>query len=308
MDARKDHYVVLGCCMQSLPKPKNHIVWTVLSITTVIFVAIGCLAVRAGLSSPSTVMASTHEQIDQCENKGNVYSPELTLSACSAVIESGGWRVKAAHNNRGNAYFAKKDYAPAIADYTEAIRLDPKYALAHVNRGNAYKAMGDYDRAIADYTEALVFDQKNALAYFKRGSAYEAKGDYGRAVADFTDAIRLNPNNADAFNSRCWNRALANRDLQGALADCDESLRLRPGDANTLNSRGLVQLKRGAYERAIADYSAALAQNAKDASSFYGRGMAKVKSGDIDGGNEDIVASRRIRPDIANVYARYGIT
>jgi tetratricopeptide (TPR) repeat protein len=69
-----------------------------------------------------------------------------------------------------------------------------------------------------------------------------------------------------------------------------------------------VQLKLGAYERAIADYSAAIAQNAKDADSFYGRGMAKLKSGDIDGGNADIAASRALRPDIANLYARYGVT
>jgi hypothetical protein len=36
--------------------------------------------------------------------------------------------------------------------------------------------------------------------------------------------------------------------------------------------------------------------------------MAKLKSGDIDGGNADIAASRAVRPDIANVYAGYGVT
>jgi tetratricopeptide (TPR) repeat protein len=274
MDTLKDYHAVLGRSMQGFPKLKSHIAWTASSIVIVIFIAICFLAVRAGLSPPATAIASTHEQIDQCENKGNVYSPELVISACSAVIKSGGWRGKAAYNNRGNAYFADKDYDRAIADYTETIRLDPE----------------------------------DALAYFKRGNAHEAKKDYGRAIADFTEAIVLNPNDANAFNSRCWNRALANRDLQGALTDCNESLRLRPDDANALNSRGLVQLKLGAYERAIADYSAAIVRNAKDADSFYGRGMAKLKSGDIDGGNADIAASRALRPDIANVYARYGVT
>jgi tetratricopeptide (TPR) repeat protein len=34
---------------------------------------------------------------------------------------------------------------PAVADYTEAIRLDPKYAFAYNNRGLAYRAKGDLD-------------------------------------------------------------------------------------------------------------------------------------------------------------------
>jgi tetratricopeptide (TPR) repeat protein len=294
--------------IQGLPELKSRIVWTALSVAVVIFITFGCLAVRARLSSPAPATALTQQQIEQCDNKGNVYSPAMMLTACTAAIESGRWRGKAAYNNRGNAYFAKKDYDRAIADYTEAIRLDPKYALAYSNRGTAYKAKGNYDLAIADYTEAIRLDPEDALAYFKRGNAYEARKNYDRAIADFTEAIQLNPNDANAFNSRCWNRALTNRDLEGALADCNESLRLRPGDANTLNSRGLVQLKLGAYEQAIADYSAAIARNVKDADSFYGRGMAKLKSGDIDGGNADIVASKAIRPDIANVYARHGVS
>ena len=34
-------------------------------------------------------------------------------------------------------------YDQAIADYTEAIQLDPKYAAAYSWRGNAYYAQGD---------------------------------------------------------------------------------------------------------------------------------------------------------------------
>ena len=38
-----------------------------------------------------------------------------------------------------------------MADYDEAIRLDPKFAIAYGNRGNVYDARRDYDRAVADY-------------------------------------------------------------------------------------------------------------------------------------------------------------
>ena len=46
----------------------------------------------------------------------------------------------------------------AIADYTEAICLDPACAKAYRNRTNAYVHRKDYDRAIADFTEALRLD------------------------------------------------------------------------------------------------------------------------------------------------------
>ena len=81
-------------------------------------------------------------------------------------------KLAMAYNNRGFAYSKKGDLDRAIADFDEAIRLDPKYALAYLNRGNAYYRKGDQDRAIADYNEAIRLDPKLALAYYNRGIAY----------------------------------------------------------------------------------------------------------------------------------------
>src|SRR5580700_1879549 len=75
---------------QTLPGLKSPIALTALSITAAIFVTVGCLAVRAGLSPPAPAIALTHQQIEQCENKGSVYSLEVMLSACTAALESGG--------------------------------------------------------------------------------------------------------------------------------------------------------------------------------------------------------------------------
>ena len=43
----------------------------------------------------------------------------------------------------GNAYLAKGEPDRAIADYNEAIRIDPEYVLAFNNRGNVYRGKGD---------------------------------------------------------------------------------------------------------------------------------------------------------------------
>jgi formylglycine-generating enzyme required for sulfatase activity len=54
---------------------------------------------------------------------------------------------------------------------------------------------GEYDKAIADCTEAIRLDPKHVEAYHNRGVAYWNKGEYDKAIADFTEAIRLEPTN-----------------------------------------------------------------------------------------------------------------
>ena len=49
--------------------------------------------------------------------------------------------------------------------YDEAIRLHPGDAEAHYNRGAAFGVAGNLERAVADYTEAIRLDPKLARAY-----------------------------------------------------------------------------------------------------------------------------------------------
>jgi tetratricopeptide (TPR) repeat protein len=72
----------------------------------------------------------------------------------------------------GKTFYSRGDYVTAVADFTEAIRLNPNYTNAYHNRGLAYKNKGDYDRAIADYTQAIRLNPNDASAYFNRGNAY----------------------------------------------------------------------------------------------------------------------------------------
>jgi tetratricopeptide (TPR) repeat protein len=102
------------------------------------------------------------------------------IVACNLVIASGRLQpsdLSRAYNNRGNAYyFVKKEYDRAIADYSEAIQLDPKNVVAYNNGGDAYYYVKrDYDQAITDYDKAIQLDPKYARAYYNRGNAYSPR-------------------------------------------------------------------------------------------------------------------------------------
>ena len=69
-----------------------------------------------------------------------------------------------------------------------------------------------------------------------------------------------------------------------------------------------MYLRLSRLDDAVADYDEALRRNPKQAGSLYGRGLAKLKKGDAVGGEADIAAARAIQADIAEEFARYGVT
>jgi len=56
-----------------------------------------------------------------------------------------------AYNTQGNRYLELRQLKRAIEEFDEAIRLDPKYAVAYGNRAIAYKLQGNKIKAIADF-------------------------------------------------------------------------------------------------------------------------------------------------------------
>ena len=125
---------------------------------------------------------------------------------------------------RGVTCYLKKEFDDAIADLTKAVELDPKYAKAYENRGRAFAAKRDYAHAIADYTEAIELDPKYAKAYNNRGIALGAEGQHDQAIADYTKALELDPKYAIACNNRGRAYFYAKKDYDLAIADYTQAI------------------------------------------------------------------------------------
>jgi tetratricopeptide (TPR) repeat protein len=104
----------------------------------------------------------------------------------------------------------------------------PKHrAVAVFNRGVLYQAQGALGQAVADYDQALALDPSLGPALAARGSAEFARADYARAAADYGLAIRVSPGAAEAWVGRGAARLALGQTAAG-LADNDRAVALEP--------------------------------------------------------------------------------
>jgi tetratricopeptide (TPR) repeat protein len=264
------------------------------------------LIVLAAVLVAGIAAAETPQERRWCEGEDGA-TPAQRVDGCSAVIKAArekGEKLAEIFDSRGVGHRLKGDYDRAIQDYDQAIKLNPKSATAFNDRGVAYDHKGEFDRAIQDYDQAIKL-RPSAEMYFNRGNAYLGKSQHASAIDDYNQAIKLKPDFAQAFDNRCWARAVVGI-LKPAIADCNEALRLMPGNAATLQSRAFVFQKMSNYDAAVSDYDAALRIDAKLAFALYGRGLARIRNED-PGGEADVAAAKALQADIGEEYARYGV-
>ena len=169
------------------------------------------------------------KHIDPNEKIGLFSASEITGGDSISMVNS----RSATLNSRGVAWENKKVYDKALADYEEAIRLDPKYPDPRINRRNVWFALKAWDKLIADCDNAIQQSPKDAALFNWRGVGWESKKEYDKALADYEEAIRLDPKYQLPRSNR--------RDVWG---------------------------KRGEYDKVVADLEAMLAEGTPTAETY----------------------------------------
>jgi len=90
------------------------------------------------------------------------------------------------------------DYQGAIADYTDAVKLNPNMEGAFLNRGSVRFASGNYDDAIRDYSLAIQLKPDHDDAFYFRGLAEYQSGRYQNAISDCSEQQRIFGNHIES--------------------------------------------------------------------------------------------------------------
>jgi tetratricopeptide (TPR) repeat protein len=206
---------------------------------------------------------------------------------------------------KGNEKASNKDYRVAMADYTQALKINPNDAKAYINRGNARDELGDKQGAITDYTQALKINPNYADAYYNRGIVRSELGDKQGAITDYTQALKINPNYADAYYSR-GNARIKLGDKQGAIADYNQAIKINPNDAYAYANRGAARSELRDKQGAITDFNQAIKINPNLAEPYKNRGTARKELGDKQGAITDYTQAIKINPNYADAYYSRG--
>ena len=221
------------------------------------------------------------------------------LGDTSAKIELGGTRNPAAFDAylRGaKAYSSRrdmKDLPAAIAAYTEAIHLDPQYALAFASRSGALATVAseattaaamreDFDKAQADARQALELAPDLAQAHVALASVSELGSlDFRQASEEYNRALALAPGNAQVLRTSGFFAAQMGH-FDAGLAATRRAIVLDPlaRQSHTSLSRALYAARR--YAEAVAAFAEVISL-APDFRDTYGeRGFAYYGLGDLE--------------------------
>ncbi|MEG5063268.1 TerD family protein [Microcoleus sp. B3-A4] len=160
-------------------------------------------------------------------------------------------------SNQGSLKVQKGDVPGAIANFTQALALNPNIPQAYLGLGIATGQQGNKQQAIYNYDRALQFNPNLAEAYFGRGQAYYELGNKQKAIGDYEQAIRVNPNYGLAYLERGAIRCMLGTKSQ-AVADFNQAGELfsKQGDGKNyqLAQSFIKDCHEPIAEAAICDY------------------------------------------------------
>jgi len=185
--------------------------------------------------------------------------------------------------SRTKAAINKKDYDAVLAEINDRIAKNKKDAEALVLRGDVYLAQSKTELARADYTQAIKINPKNAQYYYKRGMSYQEAPGYNlqTATADNDKALELDPNNSGALTEKGYN---FNREkkIPEAKAAFEAAVKSDPSNGRAYYQLGAIAVSENNSQAALDAFTRSIAADPTYMYSYGSRAEVYASLKDYD--------------------------
>jgi tetratricopeptide (TPR) repeat protein len=117
-------------------------------------------------------------------------------AAFRSVLAKGG-ATAYVHNNLGIVLQERGQHAKAVAEFREAVRLDPAYTAPRILLGASLLALGRVSEARASLERAVKLSPREPLARLQLAKVLERASDFPGAVEQYRALTELKPDEAE---------------------------------------------------------------------------------------------------------------
>jgi tetratricopeptide (TPR) repeat protein len=197
---------------------------------------------------------------------------------------------------RGIAKIESNDAVGALADFEQAVQVNPDYARAYFGRGWARGWLHDYDGEIEDAERFLRLAPHETTLYYQRlGNAYFGKGEYEIALTYLNRFLTGMPNDVTARYNRARLFYLSKKYFL-ALQDLDRLTSVKPKKWWVYYLRGRVHMALGNLAEAVLDFTEVIALRSEWAEPYHHRAVALFELGQFEDAEADLAYAECFEP------------
>jgi tetratricopeptide (TPR) repeat protein len=160
----------------------------------------------------------------------------------------------------GQSFFEKGQYSAAAAEYSRAVKIDPRSADAHFKLAECYMLLQQSDRAREEFRRTVDLEPGDFHARISMTNLLIMSGDLAEAKQQTDLLLKRRP--ADpAVHSAVASLLARQGNISGAIRETEKTITLAPGHWEPYLSLALLQQKDGEFTLAEASFKKVIELN-----------------------------------------------
>jgi tetratricopeptide (TPR) repeat protein len=210
-----------------------------------------------------------------------------------------------AHYMKANQAVVNNQIDAAIAEYKQAISVDPTYADALSDYGTVLGYKGNWQEASEMFKRACAAKPNDSLFAYNYARSLKKLGNKEAYFSQMKVAYRLNPRDKDVLMALSEASRQAD-DSTGSIRYLQEALNLYPQNAELHNTLSVALYRAGALPQAIEHARQAISLNPKLTAARINLGSTLLSDGDLKGAADAYKEAIQIAP--TDPEAHFGLS